>query len=83
MESMCWTSSTVVEQEGDSRQKPSVFFDQLLHKSSERTVAIDILEGDEPAVVQRAWGLLKDIKSGLKNNNEVSGAASMRRFCSQ
>ena len=61
MESMCSISSTVEEQEGESKQNPSLFFDQLLHKSSLRyrplimsacTEAIDILDGEEPAVVQ-------------------------------
>ena len=63
----------------------SLFLDQLLHKSSDRyrpetilacTVAIDILEGEEPAVVHRGWGLTKDIKLGLKYAKEVNGAAS-------
>lgn len=42
-----------------------------------------ILAGDDPAVVQMGWGLVKDMNDGLKKAREESGAASDLRICSQ
>ena len=87
-------SSTKLEQEGESKQNPSLFLLQCLHKLSllyrpeiilAWTVAIAILEGDDPHVAHNGCGEVRDMNSGLKNVSEeyLGSAASERRSFSQ
>ena len=86
--------SSMVFLQGDRRQNPSLFLDQCLHRPSllyrpeiilACTVAIAIFDGDDPQVVQRGWGVERDMNFGLKKVKEEyrGSAASARRSCSQ
>ena len=45
--------------------------------------AIATFDGELPAVVQRGWGRVSDIKPGLKKRSESKAAASFRNIFSQ
>jgi hypothetical protein len=69
----------MLEQLGERRQNPPLFFDQCLQRLSllyrpeiicAWMVAIAILDGEDPEVVHNGCGVVSDINLGLKNSRE-------------